>query len=346
MFCVECGREGKLYNNLCENCFRKKTVLANLPSDIDAVTCSCCNSLFLKKKWLDSKDIIKDAVSSAVKYHDDAEDCVLDVKPVYRDERNAGVTVNVRGVIFGLSFMEEHKAEVKIKNAVCPKCSKMLGKYHEAIIQVRASDRKLNEEEINTVLSVAEQMVKACDTFISNYEKMHGGIDLYIGSMSAGRQIAKSIADKYCAKYSESPKLVGRKNGKDVYRVTFAVRLPKYRTGDFVYVNGRVLMIKGMSKSMITGADLENHAEKLFKHDELKNAKILPNTTEDAVVVSGSENEIQILDPKTYKTVTLIKPKNFRAKETVRIMRYKDDVFLVPNAQVFFTKTNINTEYH
>ena len=330
MFCVECGREGKLYESLCEGCFRKKTVLAKLPTTIDAVRCVSCGSLFLNKKWAASKDIIKDAVSSSVKYHNDAEECDIDVKSVYKDERNADVMVKVKGVILGLNFTEEHASEVKIKNAVCSKCSKMFGKYHEAIVQVRAADRKLNEEEINTVLSVAEQMVKKCATFISNYEKMHGGIDLYIGSMSAGRMITKTISDKYHANYSESPKLVGKKNGKDVYRVTFAVRIPKYRVDDFVYVDKRVFIIKRISKSRIVAVDLENHVMTSFKPDELENAKILPDTTEDAVVVSESENEIQILDPKTYKTVTLMKPKNFKAKETVKIMRYEYDVFLVP----------------
>ena len=80
MFCVECGREGKLYESLCENCFRKKTVLAKIPSDVDAVTCSYCNSLFLNKKWFKSRDVIMDAVSSSVKYHKDAEECDIDVK--------------------------------------------------------------------------------------------------------------------------------------------------------------------------------------------------------------------------------------------------------------------------
>ena len=332
MFCVECGREGKLYESLCENCFRKKTVLAKIPSDVDAVTCSYCNSLFLNKKWFKSRDVIMDAVSSSVKYHKDAEECDIDVKSVYKDERNADVMVKVKGVILGLNFNEEYASEVKIKNAVCSKCSKMFGKYHEAIVQVRAADGKLNNNEIKTVLNIAEQMVKKCDTFISNYEEMHGGIDVYLGSMSAGRMIAKTISGKYHAKYSESPKLVGKKNGKDVYRVTFAVRLPKYKTGDFVRINGRVFMIKTVSKSKITGIDLENHAEIFFKPGELENAKILPSLIEDAVLVSESEKELQILDPENYKTITLMKPKYFKAKETVRILRYRDDIFLVPEA--------------
>lgn len=330
MFCVECGREEKLYGSLCENCFRKKTVLAKIPADVDAVTCSYCNSLFLNKKWFKSRDVIMDAVSSSVKYHKDAEECDIDVKSVYKDEKNADVRVKVKGVILGVNFTEEYASEVKIKKAVCQKCSKMFGKYHEAIVQVRAADRKLNNNEIKTVLNIAEQMVKKCDTFISNYEEMHGGIDVYLGSMSAGRMIAKTISGKYHAKYSESPKLVGKKNGKDVYRVTFAVRIPKYRIDDFVYVDKMVFIIKRISKSRIVAVDLENHVMASFKPDELENAKILPNITEDAVVVSESENEIQIMDPETYKTVTLMKPKNFKAKETVKIMRYEDDVFLVP----------------
>jgi nonsense-mediated mRNA decay protein 3 len=288
--------------------------------------------LLFGKKWSESKDIIMDSVSSAVKHHRDAEECSIDVNSVYRDERTVKVKVKVKGVILGVDFMEEHASEVKIKNAVCPKCSKKSGKYYEAIVQIRAADRKLNNNEIKAALNIAEQIVKTSDTFISNYEKMHGGIDLYMGNMAAGRMTAKTIADKYHAKYSESPKLVGKKNGKDVYRVTFAVRIPKYRVDDFVYLNKRVLIIKSISKSRIVAVDLENHVITPFKPDELENAKILPNITEDAVVVSESENEIQILEPKTYETVTLMKPKNFKAKETVKIMRYEYDVFLVPDA--------------
>ncbi len=329
MFCVECGREGKLYNNLCESCFRKKTVLVNLPEIINVSKCLHCNSLFIKK-WFKSKDIIRDAISSAIKYHDDAEDYHVEIKLLSRDEGNADVSVKVSAVILGLSFRGEYKVKVKIKNAVCSKCSKKFGKYYEAIVQVRAADRGLNDTEIKTVIHIAEKIVEAYDTFVSDYEKMHNGLDLYIGSMNAGRMIAKSIADKYCAKHSESPKLVGRKKGEDVYRVTFAVRLPKYKTGDFVYINGKVLMIKKILKSGIIAVDLENHVITSFKRDEIENAKPVSNAVKNAVVVSESKDEVQILDPENYKTITLKKPKDFKAKETVKIIKYRDNVFLVP----------------
>ena len=330
MFCVECGREGKLYNNLCESCFRKKTVLTNLPEIINVSKCIHCNSLLLNKKWFKSKDIIMDAVTSAIKYHDDAEDCHVEIKPVSWDERNADVSVKVSALILGLSFKNEYKVKVKIKNAVCSKCSKKFGKYYEAIVQVRATDRGLNDTEIKTVMDIAEKIVEAYDTFVSDYEKMHNGLDLYIGSMNAGRMIAKSIADRYCARHSGSPKLVGRKKGEDVYRVTFSVRLPKYKTGDFVYVNGTIFMIKKILKSGIIAVDLETHVITSFKRDEMEKAKPVSNVMENAVVVSESESEVQILDPENYKTITLKKPKDFKAKETVKIIKYENNIFLVP----------------
>ncbi len=329
MFCVECGKEGKLYNNLCEECFRKKTRLATLPEIINVSKCIHCNSLFIKK-WFKSSHIIRDAISSAIKYHADAEDYHIEIKLLSQDEGNADVSVKVSAVILGLSFRDEYKVKIKIKNAVCSKCSKKFGKYHEAIVQVRATDRALNDAEVKAVINIAEKTVEAYDTFVSDYEKMHSGIDLYIGSMNAGRMIAKSITGKYCAKHSESPKLVGRKKGEDVYRVTFAVRLPKYKTDDFVYINGKVLMIKRILKSGMVGIDLENRAKISFRRNELENAKPVPEVVKDAVVVSESEKEMQILDPENYRTVTLKKPKKFKAKETVKIIKYKNDIFLLP----------------
>jgi len=49
---------------------------------------------------------------------------------------------------------------------------------------------------------------------------------VYLSSNTVARTIARELADTFRGTIGSSPKLFGRKKGKDLYRVTYVVRIP------------------------------------------------------------------------------------------------------------------------
>jgi len=81
-----------------------------------------------------------------------------------------------------------------------------------------------------------------------------------------------------------------------------------------VYFEEKVIEIKNCGKR-VTGIDLSNSSNFFTDGDKFKNAKHLGNTAnaKDAVLISVEEKSIQILDPETFETVTVLKPILFNA---------------------------------
>jgi NMD protein affecting ribosome stability and mRNA decay len=51
----------------------------------------------------------------------------------------------------------------------------------------------------------------------------------------------------------------------------------------------------------------------------------------DAIVLTDSKREVQIMNPKTYATAEVRKPPGYSVTgETVRVLVYEEDVFLLP----------------
>ena len=57
-------------------------------------------------------------------------------------------------------------------------------------------------------------------------EKLKKGLNLYVSSIESARKISKEIIKRLGGVLKESKKLVGKKEGRNVYRVSFSVRLP------------------------------------------------------------------------------------------------------------------------
>jgi len=54
MYCVECGKEGKLFNGLCCDCFKNKTEFFKLPRVIKINLCSLCYARQKANHWEES----------------------------------------------------------------------------------------------------------------------------------------------------------------------------------------------------------------------------------------------------------------------------------------------------
>jgi nonsense-mediated mRNA decay protein 3 len=341
MICIECGKDTKLYHNLCEACFRSKKQFIKIPQVVDVKLCNHCGARERGKLWLDVESVeaaIEAAVSDKVQIDDDyVESSNYKFKFEYEDDNNLQVYLTSTLWVEGLKLGSEDVIKVRLKPSVCNRCSKIAGDYYEAIVQIRAEDRELDPEELETSQELVETEIGARqkndrNIFISKMEKIHGGLDFYIGSTQGGRNVAKIIAAKFGGKISSHPSFAGHKDGHGIYRTTFLVKLPKFRAGDFIAVDGKVIKILEYKTTKVPVIDLAKGIKIFIKPKDVQNGKFIggEDLIQDAVVVSEAKRELQILDPDTYKTIDVIKPRNFELEgELVKILKYEDTVFLI-----------------
>jgi nonsense-mediated mRNA decay protein 3 len=129
----------------------------------------------------------------------------------------------------------------------------------------------------------------------------------------------------------ESPKLVGAKEGKGLYRVTFAVRLPGIIPGDIVKMHGSLVLVEKVGRR-IAGTDLSTGFSTSIPAEEEPEKAASAGEAMATVLVSGDASSVQILDPVTYAPLTIRRPAflNKEPGEDVRVIKTRDGVFLLP----------------
>ncbi len=339
MFCVECGREGELYKGLCSDCFLKKNVFVTIPKIIDVNLCMHCGARRKGKGWVlgDEKLIIEEVIRENAKKAMDVTDFDVHISSDVKDEPNVNVKVITHADALGLKAAEEHETKIRFKKTVCNECSKQQGGYWEAKVQFRGSKRGFSQEELNKALDLVDSMAnvkekKDRSSFISKVEKIHNGLDFYLGSKSFGRTLSRELANEFGGEVKESHKLMGKKDGKDVYRTTYSVRTSDYRIGDFLLLEDKVLKVLNISSNRVLLKSLESWEKISLGFNKLNEAKILggEEIVKDMVVVSKSVMEVQVLDPDTLKTVDVILPENFEVvDEHVKVVKWDESYFLV-----------------
>ena len=242
MFCVECGKECELIGPLCPECYSKKKVVVGLPQYIDVVQCSHCSSFLLDGRWAEAGSV-KEAVEHAVErelqvpggLHVEGTTVQLSEK----DERTYEATVTVALTAQGHRFERELAATIRMKQGVCKECSKQKGSYYEAIIQLRGNDRSLPDEVEKATDRYVRKRIETMrannrEVFLTKVERVRGGVDFYVSIAQAARIVARELQDQHSAEFKESSSLWGLRDGRDVYRVTFLVRLPRFGAGDVI----------------------------------------------------------------------------------------------------------------
>jgi nonsense-mediated mRNA decay protein 3 len=339
MFCVECGKEDKLYKGLCSECFLKKRTFLKIPKNIDVEVCAHCGLRKKGKGWVsdENKDTIEEVILENVNGDPEVSDFDAHINSEYEDENNVNVKVMTHAKVQDLKVEEYHNVKIRFKKTVCDECSKQQGGYWEAKVQVRAAKKGLLEEDKERAfdlvdLMVAERERKDKDAFITKIEEIHSGLDFYLGSKSLGKAIAKKLASEFGGHVKESAQLMGRKDGKDIYRMTYSVRLSDFRVSEFILLDEQVFRVRKLSSDGILLRALESHKDMWFSPTDLQKAKHIGGSEiiKDMVVVSKGENEIQVLDPDNLRTVDVLLPPGSKVSgESVAIAKCEAGYFFI-----------------
>ena len=240
----------------------------------------------------------------------------------------------------GHSFAREMGTIVRLKRGSCNECSKQQGKYYEAILQVRGPERTLPDATQRDIQRLVKDRVAAMrrnsrEIFVSKVDSVKGGLDFYFGTIPAARTLAKELQDSFCAEFKESSSLWGRRDGKDIYRMTYLVRLPGFGKGDIVLHGGREYYVRGLSKGVVHGFDLVTGEERAIKIKDSDACALSMDKSRvlKALVISESARELQMLDPETNAPIEVKKPGGFSRKgEQVRLVKTKRGVYVLSDS--------------
>lgn len=339
--CPGCG--SPTVEGLCKRCRLESTTLLSCPPRVEVISCPVCGAQRLQGRWQPVDRPVEVLVSEA------AERSV----EIYRDLANPQVTLTVSkrgatryiaeveliGEFEGMPAEDRCTIAVDLRYETCDRCSKMAGRYYEAVVQLRARGRSLSPQEIEEcetiVISQAEKSLEKGDrlAFVREMKPVQGGVDIVVGSTQMGRLTARSILDRFGGRMQESYKQVGAKNGKDLYRTNILVRLPRLRDGDVVVARGTVLEVRGCGGKRTLCLSLMDGGRVFLSEEETDAARLLGNRSDSqkTVVVDMDEAVLEVLDPVSYKTISVTKPGHLvvRPGDEVDVIGYGDDLVLL-----------------
>ena len=200
-FCPECGSSQEPFvKSFCRNCFQKKHELFSAPNELKIDFCRNCGMARLHGKWVEQDlAFLEKAVEGFVKPSSFFEKSAVTVEIEQLDSEESIAHVTVHGLVDGQMLEAEKDILLKPNYVSCPRCSKIAGKYHEAIVQLRG---KIPENAVHEFRSLLEQILRKDSlAVIVSLEKKKEGIDLLIGSRKAAKRAVDSLASKHKAEY-------------------------------------------------------------------------------------------------------------------------------------------------
>jgi nonsense-mediated mRNA decay protein 3 len=168
-------------------------------------------------------------------------------------------------------------------------------------------------------------------SFISDVAPNRDGVDITIGSQHIGQLISQRIVTQLGGRYTTHPKLVGEKNGRQLYRITYSVRLPRFQRFDVVKVKTRYLEVERVESRYIRALDLTDGIQKSVRETDVE--RIIGNARlpETALVAFADGNTIGVMDPRTQKTREYRSPPwmEVRAGDQVSVLHDGDELVIV-----------------
>ncbi len=261
---------------MCPSCFEEKTAIVEAPDFVDLTRCVHCGSSLVNGTWTraDLDLLLPGVLREAIRVTDRADRYVLTHAARPLDAHTHDVTAKVAARFGDLEFVRSFHTKLRIRATVCPTCSRERGSYFASILQVRADGRDLTDREVASVRGFVEDAVdrarEAGEAFLSKVEAVRGGIDFYLSSNPLGRAIARDVVGEFGGTSGTAPKLHTRTAGRDVYRVTYLVRLPRLRAGQTVEFRGERFRVKDVGRLITLVAP--DGGERRYRATELRHA--------------------------------------------------------------------------
>ncbi len=236
-FCVVCGRTGApLTDGVCAECAAARTELLRVPGRGVVTICPTCGARKVGAHWEGSG-------RSGVLTGQDLDPLVVvhpevAIRSIGWEETQASALLHqfhgaARARFRGSERTIEFDLTVKVEHRTCPACSRRSGRYYTAVLQLRGLEEGPREKAEARRTRLDAQWTRLLRDAREDWKQAIGwreplpeGWDVFVVDTLAARSMARLAKQKFGARLKESATLVGRKDGTDLYRVTFCVRLP------------------------------------------------------------------------------------------------------------------------
>ena len=358
-FCPRCGEEISRSEDLpdhegvdsalCDSCYVDQYDLVDAPERIQVRVCAQCGAVHQGNRWVDVgaedyTDVAIELVTEELSVHVDATGISWQVSPEQVDETTIRMHCQFSGVLRTTPLAEELTIPVKISKETCERCGRIAGGSYASIVQVRSTGRDPTEAECNRASAIAHELVEGLeangdrDVFVTKIEEVEGGIDIQLSTTRLGRQVARQIVTELGGSFTDHETLVTEDaDGNEVYRVTYAIRLPPFQPGEIVDPDdgeGPVL-VDSVSETM-RGTRLKSGETYLtpFEDGVAPDADRIgrqSDAEETTLVAIEDDHAVQVLDPDTYETKSVARPPSIDVEaETVRVIRDGEELYIVP----------------
>ena len=115
--------------------------------------------------------------------------------------------------------------------------------YFEAIVQLRDVSQE--------VVTFVEEELQRTNVKISKVKEMKNGLDYYLTDNNQAKALGRSLQERFGGDFKMTSSLFGRKDGKEIYRVTILFREAPFRKGDLVEYQGESYNVKMMGRDIM-----------------------------------------------------------------------------------------------
>jgi len=331
---------------LCDPCYFERFDLVDAPDRVEVRVCSRCGAVGRGNRWIDVAardytDVAVESVTEALSVHVDAEAVDWEVAPEQVDENTIRMHCRFSGIARETPVSESVVVPVKIARETCTRCGRIAGGSYAAVVQVRAEGRDPSTEELDRAETIAREYVTDRESkgdrnaYLTEVTETVGGLDMKISTARMGGGIADRITRQLGGTIGTSETLVTEdEDGNEVYRVTYAVRLPAYREGEVIDPgDGDGPVLVRSPRGTVSGMRLKTGAR--YEHDadgtDPRRLGTRVDGTETTLVAVEDDRAVQVLDPETYEARTIPRPDYLDPDaETVPVLKSRAGLHVLP----------------
>ncbi|MEZ0319039.1 MAG: NMD3-related protein [Pyrobaculum sp.] len=252
--CPLCGRlVDKLIEGMCRDCYIERHPLIRFEGR--PLRCKYCGAVFLKGRWVKARkaeDLTKRILSEVGEVRGE----IVRLEAADRLEEMY-VSVTVRGSPHPSiePTTLEYKMTLRFELDICNSCLEALSKRERALVQIRTVPRPLDSALKQKILHIIEQELSKLREkrigYISDLREVRNGIDIYTTSTNLARHIAYVLREEFPAHVTESAKVMGVRDGRKIYHMTYLVRILTYKPGDVVKIRGNEKVVVEVGKKTV-----------------------------------------------------------------------------------------------
>jgi len=339
-FCPKCGKPSE-HDGLCNHCRIGNTLWFECDRRVKSIQCPSCGALKQVNTWTDTHreraGLASELAKAAVHFNPDVRKPSMVVKVEDNTLNRSTATIDLKGLLYNTPVEGRCSVELIWHKEQCDRCNRISGSYYEGIVQVRADGRLPSTFELQMSVGIAQQVEDSLQaggerlSFIVDMNETREGLDITVGSQHIGTLISQGIIAQLGGRFTTHPKLVGEKNGRQLYRITYSVRLPRFQKLDVVLSHGRYFEVVRVESNHLKVLDLTEGIPRAVREEDVERLVGNLRDAESALVAFADAGIMGILDPETCQTKELRKLKwlDVKAGQHVLVLRDGDHLVVV-----------------